>query len=82
MRITPYFRYEAGTTGFLVLQFRGSSITSDAGLLCYRELDDALSLTDTGANVLSDTRTGRSGRHRVAGYCASRCSDTWPATRT
>jgi hypothetical protein len=51
----------------LVLQFRGSAITSDAGLLPYRELDDALSLTDTGADVLSDTRTGRNGRHRLAG---------------
>src|SRR6516162_9514539 len=51
----------------LVLQFRGSAITSDAGLLPYRELDDALSLTDTGADMLSDTRTGRNGRHRLAG---------------
>jgi len=51
----------------LLLQFRGSSITSDAGLLAYRELDDTLDLTDTGAETLADARTGKNGRHRLAG---------------
>jgi hypothetical protein len=51
----------------VMLQFRGSAITSDAGLLPYRELDDAVGLTDTGADMLVDARTGRNGRHRLAG---------------
>ena len=51
----------------LLLQFRGSSITSDAGLLAYRELEDTFGLTDTGAERLADARTGKNGRHRLAG---------------
>ena len=51
----------------LMLQFRGSTITSDGGLLAYRELEDTFSLTDTGAETLADARTGKNGRHRLAG---------------
>jgi hypothetical protein len=43
------------------------SITSDAGLLPYRELDNRLGLTDTGADAVADARTGKNGRHRLAG---------------
>ena len=52
----------------LMLQFRGSVVTSDAGLLAYLELDDALGLAATAGEMLADARTGKNGRHALAGY--------------
>src|ERR1700688_164308 len=51
----------------LLLQFRGSVITSDGGLLAYRELDDVLGLTTSGGERLAETRTGRNRRHLLVG---------------
>ena len=62
------------------LQFQGAKVTSDAGLLAVRELDEALGLTELAGVTLADTRTGCNVQHdqvallrqsvysRLAGY--------------
>ena len=49
------------------LEFHGSSVTSDAGLLAYRELDDVLGLMVIAGQHLADGRTGGNGRHDLIG---------------
>jgi len=64
----------------LKLKFLGSQVTTDAGLLAYRELDESLGLTEMGADLLTDSRLGSNKQHgllpllrqsiysRLAGY--------------
>jgi len=51
----------------LKLEFHGANVTSDAGLLAYRELNDALGLTALAGALLSDGRRGKNTRHVLAG---------------
>ena len=49
----------------LKLEFHGVKVTSDAGLLAYRELDEVLSLTTTIESELCDTRRGKNTQHGI-----------------
>ena len=49
------------------LEFHGTRITSDGGLLAYRELDSALGLTNVAITQLLDGRRGKNVRHQLGG---------------
>jgi hypothetical protein len=49
------------------LEFRGSQLSSDGGLLVMRELDDALGLSELASVALRDSRSGKNTVHRLDG---------------
>ncbi|EDQ03420.1 hypothetical protein DSM14862_04074 (plasmid) [Sulfitobacter indolifex] len=59
-----------GRLGFgrgLRLEFRGTQLSFDAGLLVMRELGDVLVLSDLTSGVLNDNRRGKNTFHRLDG---------------
>jgi hypothetical protein len=51
--------------GKIKLRFHGAKITSDAGLLAFRELDQAFRLTERGSTVSSGRGRGKNTQHTM-----------------
>ena len=49
--------------GSIKLEFHGAKVTSNGGLLTYRDLNDALGLFDSVSTVFSDSQTCRNVQH-------------------
>ena len=54
-----------GFDGSVRLEFRGATVSSDGGLLAYRDVDDVFALTATAGTALKDCRTGTNIRHSL-----------------
>lgn len=64
--------FRVGSDRSVKIEFRGAHVTSDAGLLAFRELDDALGLTGVVVEIRTDTRTGRESSSSLPGFKAER----------
>ena len=75
--------FQVAFNGFLKVAFQGSRITSDAGLILVRELDERLGLATLISEHLSDSRQGLNTQFslwRIS--CGSLSTAAWPGMRT
>ena len=56
---------KVGFDGGIRLEFHGAKVTSDGGLLAYRDLDHVLGLFDSVSESFIDKRTGRNILHAI-----------------
>ncbi len=56
---------KVGFDGGIQPEFHGAKVSSNGGLLAYRDLDDALGFFDSVSAVFTDKRTGRNIQHDI-----------------
>jgi hypothetical protein len=78
-----------GFDSAIKLEFHGARVSSNVGLFPFRDLDEAVQLTESGAAGLFDLRTGSNIRHgmtallrqsiygRLAGYEDGNDAERW-----
>jgi len=64
----------------LKLEFHVTTVTSDAGLIAYRELDEVLGLTTMIESELADNRTGKNTQMVVWQCCDNPYTADWLVT--
>ena len=74
--------FQFAFNGFLKVAFQGSRITSDAGLILIRELDERLGVATLIAEHLSDSRQGLNTQFSLGISCGSRSTAGSRATKT
>ncbi len=64
MKHTKGERLNIRFNGKIKLEFHGARLSSEGGLLVYRELDEALGLFESASSVMNDRRTGSDASSR------------------
>ena len=66
----------------LKVDFQGSRVTSDGGLILVRELDERLGFGKLIEQHLTDSRGGRIRRSPLPTCCGNRSTAAWRVTKT